>query len=209
MGDESRLAVAVATSQRWKRSLGQVHGYTADPVPVRPWRFRELFLSQRRPRGTYVQRASTINRNRMPLAPMMMRSVKSMTSCGDCHFYTSRDGYRGDCRRSSPVVSHWGGTRWPVVPAGTRACGEFKLRRHAETITNDQIDCDAFSPRVYNALRRGSIESWRQLQQLETGDLLTIQGIGTAGVEEIVQVRNARQLKSPTRGDTRASVKTP
>ena len=146
----------------------------------------------------------------MPL-DTMMRSVQSMTNCGDCHFYTSKGRYRGDCRRSPPVVNHWGGTCWPSVPEGTVACGEFKRRQHTETITNDQIDCNAFSPRVYNALRRASIESWRQLQPLETDDLLMIQGIGVAAVKEIVQVRNARQPKSPkspTRGGTLAYGKT-
>ncbi len=69
----------------------------------------------------------------------MIESAKSMTSCVDCYFYTAKGRYRGDCRRSSPVVNRWGGTCWPVVPAGTLACGEFKLRRHIETITNDPI----------------------------------------------------------------------
>ncbi len=125
-----------------------------------------------------------------------------MTTCGDCRFYTSKDGYRGDCRRTSPVVVHWR-TCWPLVPAATLACGEFKLRRQTKTITSDRIDRDAFSPRVVNALRRASIESWRQLQQLETNDLLAISGIGAVAVEEIVQVREARRLKRPATGGQR------
>ncbi len=125
----------------------------------------------------------------------MRRSVKSERTCGDCQFYISRNGCRGDCRRSAPVVIRWN-TCWPLVQAATLVCGEFKLRRQIKAIANGQIDWDVFSTRVQTALRRASIESWRQLQQLETDDLLAIPGIGAVAIEEISEVRDARRLKS-------------
>ena len=100
------------------------------------------------------------------------------------------------------MVIRWE-TCWPLVPAATLACGEFKRRRQAKTITNDRIDCDAFSTRVQNALRRASIESWRQLQELEADGLLAIPGIGAVAVAEILEVRDARRLKRPARGGNR------
>ncbi len=138
----------------------------------------------------------------------MKRNGKSTRTCGDCQFYTSTNGYRGDCRRSAPVVIHCN-TCWPLVPAATFACGEFKLRRETKAITNDRIDRDAFSTRVQNALRRASIESWRQLQQFEAGDLLAIPGIGAVAVKEILEERDARRLKRPARAGKHTNGETP
>jgi len=134
----------------------------------------------------------------------MTRSVKSTRTCGDCQFYTPTIGYRGDCRRSAPVVIH-SGTCWPQVSPTTGTCGEFKLHRKTKTITKDLIDWAIFSTHVKSALRRASIASWGQLQQFETDDLLAIPGIGAVAVQEISEARNSRRSKGPARTRNRAN----
>ena len=126
----------------------------------------------------------------------------SMTTCGECRFYVSRDGLRGDCRRTSPVLVY-GGTCWPIVPSSTRACGEFSPRqRDAGKAQGDLIDHRDFCTRTYNALRRAAIDSWGQLRRLEKDRLLTVPGIGAAAVDEITKALDARRRKRPTRRKT-------
>ena len=115
-----------------------------------------------------------------------------MVYCGDCHFYVSRDGLEGDCRRTSPVATH-GGACWPVVPSGTRACGEFVTRQQEEAAGDDEIARGAFTSRVYNSLRRSSIDSWRQLERLSTKHLRTVPGIGAVAVRQIVAAVEERR----------------
>jgi|GEM_PF-4258699 len=126
----------------------------------------------------------------------MTSSVKSIRTCGDCQFFTPTLGFRGDCRRLSPVMFE-SSTRWPQVSAATLVCGEFKPNGQNQTVQEDLIDWDIFSTRVKGALRRALILSWDQLQQLETNDLLAIPGIGAVAAKEITEARDARQLKNP------------
>ena len=95
------------------------------------------------------------------------------------------------------------------MSAPTLACGEFELRRQTETVTKDAIAWNVFSSRVKNALLRASIESWEQLQQLETDDLLAIPGIGAVAAQEISEVGDPRRSKRPARTRKRANGEAP
>ena len=141
-----------------------------------------------------------ISQPKWRVSRVSMGNATSTKTCQDCRFYVSKDGLRGDCRRAAPVVVHWQ-TCWPVVPAATAACGEFQQRRQSKTVKQDLIGPGTFKTRVQNALRRSSIQSWGQLEELEEEDLLRIPGIGAAGVAEIVRLRCKRRQTHTARSN--------